>query len=167
MKLENKNCIKNNNFKNDMKFDKYNLALFDKKDNMIYSSDKKGLRPILDATFEFNKIEINNDKIVSYERDLEYDNLILYDKVFGLAATKVIVAFPGFVKEVHTLACSKYAKNYLEENGIVVFTDEIVDGILNNERTDICPMEKKVINEEIDDIKFYFYLLKKFMIINR
>ncbi len=125
-------------------FDEYSLVLV-KDDKIVFSSDKHGLRPLVECVCSTEGEE-------------------LFDKVIGLAAARVIVAC-GFIKKVHTIVCSKSAKDLLEENGIVIDPKEIVENIMNKDKTDVCPMEKRA-REVIDNNLFFNELKEKFEIIS-
>ena len=118
-------------------FSTYTLALFKSKE-LIYSTERSGLRPILEA--------------ISMYIDKEKD-LVLHDKVTGLASAKAI-AYSGIIKEIYSLACSRDAKEHLEKTSIRVEAEEIVDNILTKDRSDTCPMEKKALREKKDDEEF-------------
>lgn len=96
-----------------------------KNGKIIFSSDKDRLRPII--------ICINQNK-------LAMQNSIILDKVIGLAAAKLLVY--AKVKEIYSLVASRSAVSYLSENGISIKAEKVVDKILNNDKSDLCPMEK-------------------------
>ncbi|MBU0757367.1 MAG: DUF1893 domain-containing protein [Nanoarchaeota archaeon] len=129
---------------NEPDFSKYTLALF-KNNEMIYYINKSGLRPILECARKYIGTE---------------SNCILHDKVIGLAAARVIV-HSGFILEVYTDVISEPAQELLEKNSIVVHKDLVVENILNNDKTGICPMEKKAMDYTSNE-KFYEDLLKLF-----
>lgn len=128
-------------------FSDYTLALF-KGEDMIHSTDKPGLRPILEAISMY----------MGKEKDLT-----LHDKVTGLASAKAI-AYSGMIKEIYSLACSKDALEHLSKNSVKVEAEEIVDNILTKDRSDTCPMEKKALQEPKDDKEFVKELFDIFKI---
>lgn len=105
-------------------FSQYSLALVDG-DQVIHVSRESGLKPLWDALETFQ----------------HHRGLILYDKVIGLAAARLIVRF-GIVASVRTLIASRPAKSYLEENGIPLNAADLADHILTRDRSAVCPGEQ-------------------------
>jgi hypothetical protein len=128
-------------------FSKYSLGLFFN-DELVFSSNNKGLKPLL--------ICINEcmDK---------YSECILYDKVIGLAAAKLII-YSRMISRVVTPMISKSALELLEKNDIEVKSEIIVENILNNDMSSVCPMEKRA-NKIDDNHEFYDVLKKLFLLI--
>jgi hypothetical protein len=93
-------------------------------DDVIYSSEDSGLRPL------FYCIKKN-----------EKNGCILFDRVIGLAAAKLI-AYSGMIDEVYTKVVSKPAQAFLQKEGIAISGDEIVDNIMRKDGKGVCPMEK-------------------------
>jgi hypothetical protein len=115
-------------------FSKYSLALF-QGDDLIYSSDEKGLRPLFDCTQKYKG----------------KSGLILYDKVIGLAAAKLVV-YSEIIREVMTMVASMPAKKFLEQHGIIIRASNIVANIMTKDRNAVCPGEVIALNtEETDD----------------
>jgi len=102
-----------------------NSLIVIKNGNIIFQSDKDRLRPII--------LCINQNK-------KEMVDSIVIDKIVGLAAAKLF-AFAK-VKEIYALVASKSAEDYLKNNNIKFQSKEIINNILNNDKSDICPMEK-------------------------
>lgn len=123
-------------------FAKYSLALI-KNNKIIYSSDKSGLRPLVEC-------------INKYKSKLK--NCTLYDKVIGLAAAKLIV-YSGMFSSVITKVISKLALDYLRDK-INLEYESLTENILNNEKTSICPMELKA--KELDDTSFINHIKNLF-----
>lgn len=124
-------------------FNKYRLALL-KDSKIIYSSDKSGLRPLVECVKKFKgKIK----------------DAILHDKVIGLAAAKLIV-YSKMVSFVRAAVISTPANEYLLNNGIPVDARIITENILDKEKKNICPMELNAI--EMDDEKFIGHIKKIF-----
>ena len=118
-------------------FTKYSLALI-KDDKILFSSEKSGLRPLIECVKEFkNKVK----------------DCILYDKIVGLAAARLIL-YSEMINSVFTDIVSEKGKEFLEKNNIELDSKEIVDNILNNKKDGICPMEQKAI--EIEDNELFF-----------
>jgi len=111
-------------------------------DEVLFSSEKKGLRPLVECISEMKG---------------KVDDAILYDRAIGLAAAKLIV-YSGFIIRVITPLMSKKAKVFLDDNKIETEYEKIVDTILNSDKTDSCPMEKKA--EDKDFIGFIFSRLR-------
>ena len=114
-------------------FRHYSLVLI--KDNKeIFESKEPRLKPLVECIAKFKSKE---------------KNCTLYDKVIGLAAAKLIV-YSGMISEVITPLCSADAGEFLIKNNITLKTDNMVDNIYNEDKTDICPMEKKAIELKTD-----------------
>jgi hypothetical protein len=75
---------------------------------------------------------------------------ILYDKVIGLAATKLIV-YSKIISEIQTLLVSQPAKKFLEENKIPLTTKNTVANIFTKDRQSICPSEIIALNTDKPD----------------
>lgn len=111
---------------------------------ILFSSNKKHLRPLVECVNKFK------DKA---------ENCILYDKIVGLAAAKLI-AYSGFVTKVYTDVISDKAGDYLADNAVLVEPGKIVDRIMNEDKTDQCPMEKKA--EEMKEEEFIEFCRENF-----
>lgn len=100
---------------------------------VIFKSDKDRLRPII--------LCINQNKE-------EMVGSIVIDKIVGLAAAKLFVY--AKVKEIYALVASKSAEDYLKNKNIGLQTKKLIKNILNDDKSDICPMEKlaKELTEE-------------------
>lgn len=107
-------------------FTKYDLALIEN-DTIIHSETGKGLRPLINCLNKF--------------RTGKY---ILFDKLFGLAAAKMIV-HRGIITKLVTGTISESAIEFLKENGIEVEAELVVPNILTEDRKDVCMMEKKAL----------------------
>ena len=107
-------------------FTRYSLALV-KDEKIIFSSQKSGLRPLVECISKFRGKE---------------GNCTLHDKVIGLAAARLIV-YGGFISGVVAGAASKKAKDFLEKEGISIKSKKVVESILNKDKTGICPGEIK------------------------
>ncbi len=64
------------------------------------------------------------------------------DRVVGKGAAVLFSALG--VKEVYASVMSRDAQEILGENGISFFCGETADCILNQQKTDLCPIEKAV-----------------------
>lgn len=98
-------------------------------DNRIYQSNLPGLRPLMQ--WLDNKPEV-------------LKNGYVIDKVVGKASALLLIY--GGAAKVHGKTMSKAADEILTEYGIEHSWDDMVDFIENNDKTDMCPMEKKVIS---------------------
>jgi hypothetical protein len=101
--------------------------------NTIFKSNEHKLIPIIECINK-NKEEMKDSMVI--------------DKRVGLAAAKLFAY--AKVKEIYTLVSSKAAFDYLVGRDIKFETEKIVDKILNDSKSDICPMEKlaQELNEE-------------------
>jgi hypothetical protein len=113
-------------------FNRYALALIHE-DRIVFTSEKPGLEPILECL----------DACRGHYRDC-----ILHDRVFGLAAAR-LMAPADLIRTVVTRAVSRPALAYLEARGIDVQAEAVVAGILTRDRSRVCPGE--VIALETDD----------------
>ena len=80
------------------------------------------------------------------------EGAIIADKVIGKVAASVLTV--SGVKEIYAKVMSKYAIPVLEENNIEYEYEKLVDYIINNDKTGMCPMENKY-KEETDINKIY------------
>lgn len=117
-----------------MNFDNYVLALI-KENKIIFSSKDDGLTPLMECIIKFK----------------DYKDCELHDKIIGLAAAKLIL-YSEMIKEVKTSLISSPAKKLLEENKIKIEAEQEVENILNKDKTDICPMEKKAMSLDKEDL---------------
>jgi hypothetical protein len=114
-------------------FEKYTLALIEE-DKIIFSSQRHGLQPLIDCLTNNNKKK----------------NLVLHDKVIGLAAAKLIV-YAAIISSISTTLISEPAKNFLIENGIKFFAEKVVKNILTRDRISVCPGEIIAMNTKEPD----------------
>lgn len=110
-------------------FSSYSLAVFFH-DQMIFSSSDKGLRPLWNFLCGY----CGKDH-----------NLVLHDKVIGLAAARLAV-YSGIFTEIQTNLVSLPAKIFLEDNGITLLARDITDRIMNRDRSSVCPGEIIALN---------------------
>jgi iron complex outermembrane receptor protein len=100
-----------------------------------YTSKFTGIRPLLQP--------LNADKLF-------FEDAIVVDKVIGKSAAFLLLY--GRIKKVHAIIMSEHAKNLLEKHNVEYSYNRLVPFIVNNLKTDMCPMEKTVLNiEEIDE----------------
>lgn len=81
------------------------------------------------------------------------------DKVIGKAAASLMVL--GGVREVYTHTISQPALQLLQEAGVMVTCDEIVDHIINRDRTGWCPLEQA--SRDLHSAKEIFPVIEKFI----
>jgi hypothetical protein len=115
-------------------FTRYSLALVDE-NKIIFFSEGHGLKPLWDCLENYRQSK---------------KSLILYDKVIGLAAAKLVV-YSGIISQIQTLLVSQPAKKYLEENNIQIKAKNTVDNILTKNRQSICPGEIIALSSETPD----------------
>ena len=112
-------------------FTKYSQALV-QGDKIIYSSDGCGLKPLWDCLEKYRQSK---------------DKFILFDKVIGLAAARLVV-YSGIIAAIHTGLISQPAKQFLKENKVKVEADEIVANILRKDKSAVCPGEIIALNTD-------------------
>lgn len=81
------------------------------------------------------------------------------DKVIGKAAASLMVL--GGVHEVYTRTISRPALQLLQEAGAMVTCDEVVDHIINRDRTGWCPLEQA--SRDLHSAKEIFPVIEKFI----
>lgn len=100
-----------------------------------YTSKYAGIRPLLQP--------LNIDKSF-------FEDAFVIDKVIGKSAAFLLLF--GKVKKVHAMIMSEHAKKLLDNYDFDYSYDNLVPFIQNNLKTDMCPMEKTVLNiENIND----------------
>ncbi len=102
------------------------------KNEKVYLSDLKGVKPLLD----FLKNNVN------------LEGFSLADKVIGKGVAFLILK--AKIKNVYTKIISKPALDLLIKNDIEVYYDLLVENIFNRTKTDLCPIEKVVL--EVNDV---------------
>ena len=118
-------------------FTKYSLALV-QGDKIIYSSDDSGLKPLWDCLGKYRQSK---------------DKFILFDKVIGFAAARIVV-YSGIIEAIQTKLISQPAKQFLKENKIKIEADEIVANILRKDKSAVCPGEIIALNTD-DQHEFF------------
>lgn len=93
-----------------------------------FSSERRGVAPILDLLRE--------------DPDALEDGVVA-DKVIGKAAALLLMY--GRIKALYTKVISSHALNVLKDSGIEVVYDKLVPYVINRDGTDMCPMEKLVL----------------------
>lgn len=115
-----------------------------KDDREIFSSKKRGLRPLVEA-IEFLSSQMKDSTII--------------DKVIGRAAAMLMVY--AKVKEVYTVTISNPAKEVLSDAKIPFHFKNDTKTIMNNSGTGQCPMEK--LSLEFEDNKEFLLRVKKIL----
>ena len=96
-----------------------------KNGKVAFSSEKPGLKPLAQLYFRKPKL---------------LEGAYVYDKVVGEASARIMVL--AKVHEVHAGIASRGALEKLQRAGTVARAEQEVELILNDDRTDRCPMEK-------------------------
>lgn len=96
------------------------------KNDNVYSSDKRGVAPLLHWLDEY----------------VDFSGASAADKVVGNAAAYLYVLLK--VRHIHAFIISKSALSTLENYGISVTYDKIVEAIINRNKDGFCPMEQAV-----------------------
>ncbi len=97
------------------------------KDELVITSEKKGISPLL------NFIEENRN----------FEGFSVADKVIGKAAALLFVKLN--IKEIYAKIISEPAIEIFKKYGISYSYDKVVPNIINRTGDDICPMEKTVL----------------------
>ena len=101
------------------------------KDNGIYQSSAKGIKPLL--------LWINNDPQL-------IENSYVIDKIVGKASALLLIY--AKISKVHGKTMSVDADRVLSEHNIEHSYDILTEHIINRENTGLCPMEIKVADIE-------------------
>ncbi len=98
----------------------------------VYSSGKGGMAPLLDAIDRLGLSALRGSTVV--------------DRIVGKAAALLISYFGA--KDVYAGLLSRGALVVLEKHRIRYASEKVVDNIMNEDKTDICPFEKMVLGIE-------------------
>jgi hypothetical protein len=104
------------------------LAVTDGK--ILHSSTARGVRPLLDL----------------YENQVNVSGFCACDKVVGKGASVLYALLK--IKQVYAITASKMAVETLEKHGISVICENVVERILNRDKTGFCPIESAVCDED-------------------
>jgi len=115
-----------------------------KNDRLIFSSQKERLLPLLEYI----------DTCAPCEHDV-----VVFDRVVGNAAALLFKLI--FCKEVSSPLASEIAVETLDNNGIRHHFMRTVPHIENQERDDLCPMEKLSIGKEPEEFYQALIALRK------
>ena len=111
------------------------------KGSKVFTSRERGVKPL---------IEWKNS-------DTDFKGFCAADKVVGKAAAFLYVLLG--VNAVYAPVMSKSAYKTLSKYGIETLCDLTVEAIRNRSNTDLCPMEKTVM--DVDDPETAFLMIKK------
>ena len=100
-----------------------------KKNEIVHTEYGRGVSPLL--------------KIYKTQPDI-LKNAFVVDKIIGKAAAIILVS--GGVSRAYGLIMSAAGREYLEKHGILAEYAELVDIISNRDGTDMCPIEKSVVD---------------------
>jgi len=112
-----------------------NSLIVIKNGKIIFKSEKDRLRPVVICINDYRE---------------EMAGSIVIDKIVGLAVAKLFIF--AEVKEIYALIASKKAVDYLSGKKIKFEAGKIVEKILNDNQSEICPMEElaeKLSEEEL------------------
>jgi len=110
-------------------------------DDEVYSSQKKGIAPIMEILWE-------NPEILR--------GAAVADKVIGKAAALLLIK--GRVATLYAKVISKHAYAVLMNSAVQISYDNQVAFIINRNNTGMCPMEEAVLG--IDDADAAYELLQ-------
>ena len=114
-----------------------------KEDRLIFASSKDGLLPLLEYV----------DKFAPYEKDVT-----VFDRVVGNAAALLLKKL--LCSEIYSPLGSELAAKTLSNFGISYHFTETVPYIQNQNREDMCPMEKLSLNKHPEE--FYQALRERY-----
>lgn len=109
-----------------------NLACIIKQDERVFRETDRGVAPII-KNYNLGHLK----------------DAYICDKVIGKASAMFMVA--GQPRSVHGMVISQPAMKVLADAGVAFSYDKLVKNIINRDGTDLCPMEKSVLDE--DDIE--------------
>ncbi|MBR1823791.1 MAG: DUF1893 domain-containing protein [Ruminococcus sp.] len=110
------------------------------KDGDFFTDDGRGISPMI--------------RFIGENRDL--NGYSAADIIVGKAAAMLFVR-AGIVS-VHGRTMSVSAREFLERHGIACTFETLTERIINRQGTDVCPMEKTVV--EIEDVEDGYRALK-------
>lgn len=114
---------------------------------IIFSSEEDGVKPLVKYL---------------YSSGIPKPNTILIDKIIGYAIANVVIFCK--INTVYTNIISKPALALLNKYGVNTNYLHLVDNILRRDKSDICPMEKKLLTATTPDEAVEF--LKQIVIFN-
>jgi len=106
------------------------------KNGEFFTDDGKGISPIIRLLKEKTPLE----------------GCSAADVIVGKAAAMLFIK--AGITSVYGKTMSESGKEFLDKNGVYAEYGKIVERIINRDGTDICPMEKTVLNLENPDDAF-------------
>ena len=106
----------------------YSIVII-RNDKVIFKSKDSGIAPLLEAIESISVEKLRETHIA--------------DKIVGKAAALLFALFKP--RYVFSITISKPAIDVLKRNDIEFDYDNLVDNILNRDKTDLCPFEKAVL----------------------
>jgi Domain of unknown function (DUF1893) len=116
-------------------------------EEIIYESQENSVKPFV--------------KFIYYNGKPKEDS-ILIDKIIGVAIANVVLYCN--LKTVYAKVISQPALDLLQYNYITVNYEQLVPNILRRDKTDICPLEKKILKASSPNEAYEF--LKEIVIYN-
>jgi len=124
----------------------YTLVLYDGKE--IIASKQRGIAPLLDL----------------YKTKKDLSGFSAADKVIGRAAAFLYILLG--IKEIYAKVISETSIELLNKNNVKIHYYECCTNIINRTGTDICPMEKSVL--DIDEpLVAYKTILNRYSALNQ
>ena len=116
-------------------------------EKMLNALDEQGVGMIIDNNGErttYNLPGVQDLLRLTVEEPERLQGAIVADKKVGKAAACLLIE--GGVKRVNTPLVSTPARQMLEAAGIPLYAREEIPLMVNNDGTDLCPMEKKLLD---------------------
>ena len=116
-------------------------------EKMLNALDEQGVGMIIDNNGErttYNLPGVQDLLRLTAEEPERLQGAIVADKKVGKAAACLLIE--GGVKRVNTPLVSTPARQMLEAAGIPLYAREEIPLMVNNDGTDLCPMEKKLLD---------------------
>ena len=113
--------------------------------DQTYVSDLPGLRPLMNWLHQSPEI---------------FEGSYVIDKVVGKASAMLLTY--GGARKIHGKLMSRPADEFLTAHGIEHTYDVLTDYILNQDQSDMCPMEKRV--KDLKEAEEAFAALKPIFI---
>ena len=101
---------------------------------------------------EYYQNRIKDIKEILQKNKQALKGAVIADKVIGKVASSILTL--AGVKEIYADVMSKYAIPVLDNNNINYEYKKLVEYVMNNEKTGMCPMENRY-KDEIDINKIY------------
>ena len=101
---------------------------------------------------EYYQNRIKDIKEILQKNKQALKDAVIADKVIGKVASSILTL--AGVKEIYADVMSKYAIPVLDNNNINYEYKKLVEYVMNNEKTGMCPMENRY-KDEIDINKIY------------